>query len=377
MCVATKVAEYTHASQLLRCHIAYRAHTPKVTGTVTYHPDRRHLLTGFAGAGAALVFGNRVFGNRALAQSPLKATLAYGSVGYTWALPYVAEAAGYWKQENVDLATSSFESGRDAMQALFSGSADFSASTDTPLVFAALSGLRPVAVANYSRYSRDMKIAVRRDGAVDPNTPASLKGRRIATRIGTSGQYLVARYLELAGLKASDVTIIDLVPNNMATALTRGDIDAFCWSSQTVGVAQRQSGGQITEMTFEGIERYFQSHQLLLTTEAVIDKKPELIEAALRVLFAAEQRIATDREWPQLIAERIKTLAADISQATSTFTFKIGFDQRFVDDLVSQAEWAVASGLAKPPKGDLRALLRSLVIEGPTRGLRPDRVTLT
>ncbi|MDH2344046.1 NrtA/SsuA/CpmA family ABC transporter substrate-binding protein [Bradyrhizobium sp. SSUT77] len=352
--------------------LSLRVPTPSGGALAVSRLHRRQLLAGLAGAGAALAFHDRSF-----AQSALKGSLAYGSVGYTWALPYVAEAAGYWKDQNVELAASSFESGRDAMQALFSGSADFSASTDTPLVFAALSGLRPVAVANYSRYSRDMKIAVRSDGAIDARVPASLKGRRIATRIGTSGQYLVAKYLELAGLSASDVTIVDLAPANMATALTRGDIDAFCWSSQTLAIAQRQSGGKVVEMTLDGIERHFQSHQLVLTTETVIEKKPELIQAALRALFAAEDRIARDREWPNLIADRIKTPAADISQATSTFTFKIGFDPRFLDDLVSQAEWAIAAGLAKPPKGDLRALLRSLVIEGPTKALHPDRVTLT
>jgi hypothetical protein len=154
----------------------------------TSHLHRRHLLAGLTGIGTAFAFRDR-----AVAQPVLKGSLAYGSVGYTWALPYVAEAAGYWKDQNVELAASSFESGRDAMQALFSGSADFSASTDTPLVFAALSGLRPVVVGNYSRYSRDMKIAVRSDGAVDAKVPSSLKGRRIATRIGTSGQYLVAK----------------------------------------------------------------------------------------------------------------------------------------------------------------------------------------
>lgn len=334
--------------------------------------SRRGLLAGIAGAGLT-----GVLNGTAVAQDPLKSVLAYGSIGYTWAVPYVAEAAGYFKQENIDVSTSSFESGRDSMQALLSGSADFSASTDTPLVFAALTGLRPVAIANYSRYSRDMKIAVRSDGPVDPKTPASLKGRRIATRVGTSGQYLVARYLELAGLSASDVTVIDLAPNNMATALTRGDIDAFCWSSQTVAVAQRQSGSKIAEMSFDGIERYFQSHQLLLTTEAVIAKKPDLINATLRALFAAEARINTDHDWPQLIADRIKTPAADIAASTSTFTFKNVFDQRFLEDLIAQAEWAISAGLAKQPEGDLRALLRSLVVDGPTKALHPDRVTLT
>jgi hypothetical protein len=49
-----------------------------------------------------------------------------------------------------------------------------------------------------SRYSGGMKLAVSTNSAIDPNIPTSLKGKRIATRIGTSGQYLVAKYLELA-----------------------------------------------------------------------------------------------------------------------------------------------------------------------------------
>lgn len=333
--------------------------------------SRRQFI---AAAGAITATG--LIKSPAIAQQALKGSLAYGSVGYTWALPYVAEEAGYWKQANVELSTSSFESGRDAMQALLSGSADFSASTDTPLVFAALTGLRPVAVANYSRYSRDMKIAVRSDSGIDPKVPASLRGRRIATRVGTSGQYLLAKYLELAGLKSGDITVVDLPPANMTTALVRGDIDGFAWSSQTVAVAQRQSGSKVAEMSFDGIEKYFQSHQLLLTTEKVLKDKPDLVKAAIQALFAAEQRIASDKAWPQLIADRIKTPAADIAESTSTFTFKIGFDDRFIDDLVAQAEWAIAAGLGKAPKGDLRTLLRGLVAEGPTKAARPDRVTL-
>jgi hypothetical protein len=87
--------------------------------------------------------------------------------------------------------------------------------------------------------------------------------------------------------------------------------------------------------------------------------------------------MAADKNWPQLIADRIKTPAGEIADATSTFTFKLSLDQRFVDDLVSQAQWAIDAGLAKPPKGDVRALLRGLVVEGPTKAAHPDRVTLT
>lgn len=334
--------------------------------------DRRQLLTGAAAAGATL-FAPGIL----RAQAPIPVKVAYGSVGYTWTVPYVAEAGGYWKDQNVDLTTASFDSGRDALQALLTGAADFSAATDTPLVFSALNGLRPIAVANYSRYSRDMRIAVRPDSGIDPKNPKTIKGHKIGTPVGTSGQFFLAKYLELLGLQPGDVTVVNVAPGNLATTLARGDIDGFSWTTQAVAVAEKQTGGKIAELPLDGIEPFFQSHQLFLTTEKVLKEKPEVVNAAIKALHAAEQRIHSDANWPELIAERIKTPPEQIRQATSTFTFQLGFDQRFLDDLVSQAQWAIAAGLAKPPKEDLRTLLRGLIADGPTKALYPNLVTLS
>ena len=317
-----------------------------------------------------------LWGTSASAQGLRKATLAYGSTGYTWALTFVAEAIESWKAAGVDLSVVDFPTGRESMQAVFGGSADFSTSTDTPFIFAALQGLRPIVLVNYSRYSRDMKIVVKKGGPIDPNVPASLKGRKIATRVGTSGQYMLAKYLEMAGLTIKDVTVVDLSPNDMTVALVRGDVDGFAWTGQAAAVAEKQSGGKVAVMTQTGLEAHFQSHQLLLTTEKVIKEKPELVQAAVKSLFAAEDRIAKDKQWPELIAKRVRATGAEIAEATEAFEFKVGFDKRFLDDLVSQAEWAIAAGLAKRPAGDLRALLRGLIHDGAVKAVRPDRVTI-
>ena len=307
----------------------------------------------------------------------MKATLAYGSTGYTWAVTFVAEALGTWKNAGVDLSVVDFPTGRESMQALLAGSAEFSASTDTPFIFAALQGLKPLILVNYSRYSRDMKIVVRKEGGIDPMAPASLKGKKIATRVGTSGQYMLAKYLEMAGLSIKDVTVIDMSPNDMTIATVRGDVDGFSWTSQAAVVADRQAPGKVAVMTQEGLEKYFQSHQLLLTSERVVREKPQLAAAAaVKALFDAEARMASDPNWASLIAARVRTTPEEITAATKDFEFKIDFDERFIDDLVAQAEWAIAAGLSKKPEGDLRALLRSLVYTGPVKAAHPERVTI-
>lgn len=332
---------------------------------------RRHFLAGGAALGLASLFGTRP----SLAQE-LKSTLAYGSTGYTWAVTFVAEALGTWKKNGVDLSVVDFPTGRESMQALIAGSADFSASTDTPFIFAALQGLKPIVLANYSRYSRDMKIVVRKDGGVDPMKPATLKGKKIATRVGTSGQYMLAKYLEMAGLSVKDITVVDMSPNDMNVATVRGDVDGFSWTSQAAIIAEKQAPGKVAVMTQDGLEKYFQSHQLLLTSERVIKEKPKLLEAAVKSLFEAEDRIRSDSNWPSLISSRVRAPVEEIKAGTDVFEFKIGFDNRFIDDLVAQAEWAIATGLARRPSGDLRSILRGLVYDGPVKAFKPDRVAI-
>ena len=93
-------------------------------------------------------------------------------------------------------------------------------------------------------------------------------------------------------------------------------------------------------------------------------------------MLAAEDSLHADKNWPRLIAARVRASAEEIAQATADFEFKIEFDKRFIDDLVAQAEWAISAGLSKRPEGDLRTLLRGLVYEDAVKAARPDRVTI-
>jgi ABC-type nitrate/sulfonate/bicarbonate transport system substrate-binding protein len=333
---------------------------------------RRQLLQGFAAASILPLAPASL-----RAQERQTATMAYGSTGYTWSTTFLAEAIDSWKDNGVDLKAVDFPTGRDSMQALLAGSAQFSTATETPLIFAAMRGLRPIIVVDYSRYSRDMKIVVRKDRGIDPQRPASLKGKTIATQVGTSGQYMLARYAEMAGISIKDVTIVDMSPTNMIAATNRGDVDGFSWTREAAITAERQSGDKVTVMTQEGLDRFFRSHELLLTTEAVIKAQPKLVDAAVKALLAAQDYMKGHSNWPELIAKRTGDTPDEVRDGTSSFEFKIEFNDRLLDDLVTEANWAIDSGLMKAPNGDLRKLFRGLIYEGPLKSIRPDLVTIT
>lgn len=342
----------------------------------TIDTARRRLLFNIGVAATAGVAGVSL-PRAVLAQAREQAVLASGSAGYTWALPFVAESAGYWKDRNVDLKVLDFPTGRDSMQALLAGSANFSTTTDTPFVFAVLQGLKPGVLANFSRYSYDMKIAAREGSGIKADDPASLKGKKVGTPAGTSGQYALARYLDFAGLGQRDVTQVNLAPTDLIGALVRGDIDAFSWTAQAGNAALRQSGGKAYFLTQTGYEKFFRSHQLLLVNQNTLDNRGPLVRDAIAALLDAEKRIAQDPAWPELIAARIRSTPAEVKQATSVFEFKVGFDDSFIEDLVVQAQWAIDNKLSPKPAGDLRALFRAAIKDAPLAAAAPERVTLS
>ena len=160
--------------------------------------NRRNMLLAMGGAAVATGLP------RAFAADMMPATMAYGSTGYTWALAFTADGIDAWGNAGVDLNALDFPTGRESMQALLGGSADFATATDTPVTFAGLRGLKPIVLASYSRYSRDMKIAMK-EGAADPSDPASLKGKTIATRVGTSGQRVAVSPQEADKIAGADI----------------------------------------------------------------------------------------------------------------------------------------------------------------------------
>ena len=332
---------------------------------------RRTVLKGIGGAALAPAFPFP-----ALAAEDVKATFAYGSIGYIWSVVHIAQKTDAWKVAGLDLESIDFPTGRAAMQALLAGSADFATATDTPVVFAALRGLRPIVLASYSRYSLDMKVTVRKDRGIDPAMPASLKGKRIGTTLGTSGQYMLDRYLEMAGLTMSDIEVINMKPADLVTSTATGELDGFAWTSRAARLADKQSEGMTATMVQDGFEQYFQSHQLLLTNETVVNERPEVLQPAVAAMLAAEDYIGNNPDWPELITERTRTPADEIRKAISAYEFQVRFDQRFLDDMVAEAEWAIRSGQVPSPGGDLKALMRGLVHDAPLKGLRPDRVTI-
>lgn len=123
-----------------------------------------------------------------------------------------------------------FDSGADINTAFVAKQVDFGAIGSSP-VARGLSAPLNIAykVAFVLDVAGDNEALVARNGT-GINTIADLKGKRIATAFASTAHYSLLAALAQAGLKQSDVSLIDLQPQASLAAWQRGDVDAvYTW----------------------------------------------------------------------------------------------------------------------------------------------------
>lgn len=330
-------------------------------------PNRRQFGIGL-GAGVLSL------GLPALAQATAQKIVIAESQGFSWAIPYLVSSRDYWKPHGLQASTLQFTSGRLAFDAAVAGKAHFATTTDSVVGLAGANGVRAVIVGEFTRLSRGMVVAARKDRV---RSPADLKGRRVATTLGSSGHFFLSRYLSLHGLGLKDVTLVNLRGPDAVTAITKGDIDAFAWGFDSGQKAVADGGGSVHLLPNDNIEKVFVSHYLLAASESVVASQPKLVEAAVRALLDAEKFYkAQPAESLALVAERTKATSEATREGLDTISVGVKLDGRLLDDLVLNAEWAIEAGLATRPKEDLRGLFRKLVYTDALKAVAPDRVTL-
>ncbi|MFB6892056.1 ABC transporter substrate-binding protein [Kitasatospora sp. NPDC056327] len=139
-------------------------------------------------------------------------------------LEMLLKASGQDRDTPYGLTYGAFQGGPTILEAFRAGSLDLGIVGETPAIFAqaAQQDVKVVGVAQTSRSSVHL--------VTSPGNPArtvaELKGKRIAYTEGTTFQPAVLNALKRAGLRTTDVTLVNLQVLDIPAALQSGQIDA-------------------------------------------------------------------------------------------------------------------------------------------------------
>ncbi|MEV7623679.1 ABC transporter substrate-binding protein [Actinoplanes sp. NPDC089786] len=123
-----------------------------------------------------------------------------------------------------------FDSGASINTAFVAGSVDIAAIGSSPVARGLSAPLNiPYQVAFVLDVAGDNEALVARNGSGVTDV-AGLRGKKVATPFASTSHYSLLAALDQAGVKESELTIVDLEPQDILAAWTRGDIDAaYSW----------------------------------------------------------------------------------------------------------------------------------------------------
>ncbi|TCT05154.1 ABC transporter substrate-binding protein [Aquabacter spiritensis] len=186
-------------------------------------------------AALCLSFGT---GPAAAADDPIRIAFPSGMNGQ---IVVTMEKAGIAKEAGLDATFAAFQYGPPMMEALAAGSIDAVVTSLMPVTSyaAKLPGdVKIVAMLGQSSHS----LMVAKDSPV--TAPAALAGRKVGVSFGSDSHLDTLVWLKETGL-ADKVSLINIAPSELVTALANASVDAVVIRQPQVLRLQQQSGARI------------------------------------------------------------------------------------------------------------------------------------
>ena len=208
-------------------------------------------------------------------------------------------AAGELDDVPYRIEWSLFPAAAPLVEALGAGAVDTGGVGGAPFAFAYAGGTPIKAIHAFRANGGSHSPAIVVTGASPIRSVADLKGRRIATVRGSTGQDTAFHLLERAGLAAGDVTWVYLANGDAKAALGAGSVDAWATWGSYVGIAVLQDKDRILAdaSVFPGSDSFY-----VATNTAIATKRAMLSDYVARLARARRWAGGHPREYAQVLA---------------------------------------------------------------------------
>jgi ABC-type nitrate/sulfonate/bicarbonate transport system substrate-binding protein len=256
---------------------------------------------------------------------------------------WVAQLKGFFGDENIEANIRLFPSGTAATDAFRAGVAEFVGCGDIPSArLWETMGTRYIAPVCYDSYTSVLMVK----SAIQ--TGDQLRGKTLATRLGSSMELMVEQTFQKFGLPSGAAKVINMEPADMVITLDKGDIDGFFWVAPFEERAKQVSGDRV-RVLLRGQDVGFISANTLNTRAEVIRDDSPMVQSFVRGLAKASDWVMSNKgEASEIIAKALK-LDPAIARVTEKMDFATRFDQRVHPYYCNLGKFMFTKGLIKKP----------------------------
>jgi len=245
-----------------------------------------------------------------------------------------------------------------ALEFLNAGSIDFGSSAGAAALVSKINGNPIKSVYVFSKPEWTALVTTKDSGI---NSVADLKGKSVAVTRGTDPHIFLVRALQSAGLTEQDITPVLLQHPDGATALIRGDVDAWAGLDPMMANVELNDGARLFYRNADA-----NTYGILSTRQEFLEQYPELVKRVLAV-YEKARKYALDNpdelKASFVAAAKLPDAVADkqLKERTDLSNGVIGAAQR---DSILQAGLALQKAGVIDAGIDVQKTLDDLVVDG-------------
>ena len=220
-----------------------------------------------------------------------------------------------------------FESPTDGKNAVVTGSVDFGIYGLAAATLGAANG-EPVVVIG-AACNRGMAVVARADEPI--SSFKDLKDKKVGIWPGSTQEVVILDRLSAEGMSIKDIQPIRVSFSDMASALARGDIDAYVGAEPGPGISLANGTGKIVEYPYSTPTGSL--NMVLSTRRELIQKDPDLIRLLLKIHRQASEYAMSHRDaFVAMAMQKLGQQGPSIEKAAPNVELTWNIDELFLNE---------------------------------------------
>ncbi len=255
---------------------------------------------------------------------------------------YVGTKKGIFEKYGFDVEVKSLATGVQANQALAAGQVDWSGGGVESTVVAWANKLPFKAYSMYAKGGDSYGVLVRKSANI--NSPADLKGKKVAVPQGTAPAQGLSQLMQQAGLPSDSVNRVNATYGNMGPMLVQGAVDAMIGLEPFLTLTEEKMGGEGKMLMRLG--KLVQGGGLFLISNAWAEKNPTKVADAVAALWESQQWVRKNpKEAAAIQAEFLKVEPRIVEVTFKWLNYDPLIDDFTAKSLVETAKYLAAEKL--------------------------------
>lgn len=279
----------------------------------------------------------------------------------------IAEQKGLFAKEGVRVELKPYAIGRDALEAMLSGSCDLATSADTPIADYGIKRDDVRVIAGIAKSDNlNCIIATRKSGI---RKVSDMKGHRIGVTKGTAPHFFLDLELNKNGLGERDLNLQFMKGEALHQALEQGDFDAIATTDMNAYRLLEKLGEKIVLISDPGIAL---NHGYIAVLNSTVQTRREDLLRMLAALKSAEKIAAENPvEAKKLFRDFLGVSPGVADRLWENITPRLSLESAMVLTLEDNARWLRERADLKGAQKSFKTIMAPELL----REIAPERVS--